>query len=120
MGIYSQTGILTNFKCFSALPLLLKYFNVSIYLSNISDSLTSVFFILTSLIYLSQLYLRFNQSYYFSKFLSDIEVIGLVLVSYNYVLAVLIDLFNFSLTNGDLLLAIGMNFLLAALVYQFK
>eukprot|EP00347_Sterkiella_histriomuscorum_P003580 403363742 len=120
MGINGETGILSNQKTFSLIQPLLKYFGYVIYFSALPDSITSIMFVSASLMYLVQLYLRFNQSYNFSKFLSEIEVTGTSICAFNYALCVMINALSFKMTNGDFLVAFLMNIGLANLVYVLK
>lgn len=120
MGINGETGILSNSKRFTLLMPLLKYLAMVAYFSALSKSISSVIFTCISLIYLVQLYIRFNQSYNFSKFLSVIEVVGIALCAYNYGFCVIISIMSIDLRNGDLLLAILFNFVLAAFIYLLK
>lgn len=120
MGINNETGILSNSKKFTLLPPLMKYFSVTILMVDISDRVVDVMYLIVSLLYILQLYLRFNHSYNFSKSLSEIEVTGIALCAYNYGVCVFINIFNLTISNGDLFLAIALNFVIAYLVYLLK
>ena len=120
MGINMKSSILSNYRFWSLLPIGLKYANLSNYISSFSDFVTSITFVCAAIVYLLILYLRFNQSFYFSKILSDVEVIGLALCFYNYLICVSINLLSTIITDGDFFIAFGMNFILAMAVYLFK
>ncbi len=120
MGINGETGILSNTKRLTLLMPILKYLAMVTYFSDLSTSILSVIFTCISIIYLIQLYIRFNQSYNFSKFLSEIEVVGIALCAYNYGLCVIVTILNIQLKNGDFLLAILFNLFLGAFIYLLK
>lgn len=120
MGINGETGILSNTKRLTLLMPLLKYLAIMTYFADLSISILSVVFTCISLIYLIQLYIRFNQSYNFSKFLSEIEVVGIALCAYNYGFCVILTILNIELRNGDLLIAIAFNVFLAVFIYLLK
>lgn len=120
IGINGETGILSNTKKFTLLLPLFKYLAIIAYFSDLQVEVHSIIFIVISLAYLIQLYLRFTQSYNFSKFLSEIEVTCLAICCYNYIFCVLITLLNFQIQTGDILLCILFNPVLALFVYLMK
>lgn len=98
----------------------MKYVSMGIYLSPLSNDTTAIYFIIIALINLIQLYMKFNYNFNFSRLISEVDVIGQAITTYNFFLCAVISVFNYKTTNGDFILAILLNFMLGYIVYAVR